>query len=91
MKHPATNGTPTSHRLYQGDARSFPYIADESVHLVITSPPYWQLRDYHVEGQLGLEPTVDEYIEKLRTKMVPLKAQTREELRQELTTYFFKR
>jgi len=52
--------------LYNGDAlallRRFP---DENVDCVITSPPYWTLRDYGIEGQLGLEPTFDEYLEKL--------------------------
>lgn len=33
-----------------------------SVQTCITSPPYWGLRDYGVAGQLGLEPTVDEYV-----------------------------
>lgn len=40
-------------------------IPDESVDCVITSPPYWQLRDYGFSGQWGLEPTFDEYLEKL--------------------------
>jgi len=40
-------------------------IPDESIDCVMTSPPYWALRDYGVEGQLGLEPTFDEYINKL--------------------------
>ncbi len=34
----------------------------ESVHCVVTSPPYWGLRDYGVEGQIGLEPTPEEYV-----------------------------
>lgn len=37
-------------------------MPDESVHCVVTSPPYWLLRDYKVFGQLGLEPTPEEYI-----------------------------
>jgi site-specific DNA-methyltransferase (adenine-specific) len=37
----------------------------ESVHMAITSPPYWNLRDYNVAGQLGLERSYDEYISKL--------------------------
>jgi len=37
----------------------------ESIDMCITSPPYWALRDYGVEGQLGLETTFEEYIEKL--------------------------
>lgn len=40
-------------------------IADESVHCVVTSPPYWGLRDYGAEGQIGLEPTLQEHIDKL--------------------------
>ena len=40
-------------------------IPDESVDCVVTSPPYWALRDYGVDGQLGLEPTFQEYITKL--------------------------
>lgn len=40
-------------------------LPDESVDMVMTSPPYWALRDYGVEGQLGLEPTFQEYINKL--------------------------
>lgn len=40
-------------------------LESESVDCVITSPPYWGLRDYGVEGQLGLEPHFNEYIDKL--------------------------
>lgn len=42
-----------------------PKIPDESVHTVVTSPPYWQLRDYQVEGQLGLEKNMEEYVSKI--------------------------
>ena len=45
---------PTAHRLLQGDARNLSYIEDESVHLVVTSPPYWTLKKYRDhEAQLG--------------------------------------
>ena len=37
-------------------------LGDDSVDCVVTSPPYWGLRDYGVEGQLGLEPTLAEHI-----------------------------
>ena len=37
-------------------------MADESVHCVVTSPPYWGLRDYGTAGQIGLERTPDEYV-----------------------------
>jgi site-specific DNA-methyltransferase (adenine-specific) len=40
-------------------------IRDESVHLVITSPPYWQLKDYGVEGQIGFDDTYESYINNL--------------------------
>lgn len=38
---------------------------NESINCCVTSPPYWALRDYGIEEQLGLEPTFDEYIDKL--------------------------
>lgn len=40
-------------------------LPDESVQCCVTSPPYWGLRDYGCEGQLGLEKTPDEYVAKL--------------------------
>lgn len=52
--------------LYHGDCvevlRSLP---DESVNCCITIPPYWGLRDYGVEGQIGLENTPGEYVDKM--------------------------
>ena len=47
--------------LLQADARAIP-LQDETVQCVVTSPPYWGLRDYGVEGQLGLEATPEEYV-----------------------------
>jgi DNA modification methylase len=47
--------------LCHGDARSLP-LAEESVQCVVTSPPYWGLRDYGVADQLGLEPTPELYV-----------------------------
>jgi site-specific DNA-methyltransferase (adenine-specific) len=44
----------TVHHLIQGDARSMPFMDDESVHLIVTSPPYWTLKRYNErDGQLG--------------------------------------
>lgn len=37
----------------------------DSVQCVVTSPPYWGLRDYGADGQLGLEPTVGAYIDNM--------------------------
>ena len=53
-------------RLINGDCLTeLKNLEPESVHCCVTSPPYWGLRDYGVEGQLGLEKTPDEYVEKL--------------------------
>ena len=52
--------------LYQGDARDVLLtLADESVQTVVTSPPYGGLRDYGVDGQIGLEPTPELYVENM--------------------------
>jgi DNA modification methylase len=37
-------------------------LPDGVAHTCVTSPPYWNLRDYHVAGQIGLEPTIEEYV-----------------------------
>ena len=53
-------------KIIQGDAlKILKTLPDESVDSIITSPPYFSLRDYNVIGQLGLEPTFQEYISKL--------------------------
>jgi DNA modification methylase len=52
--------------LYQGDClyhlRNLP---SDSINCCVTSPPYWGLRDYGVDGQLGLESTPEEYVAKM--------------------------
>lgn len=51
-----------------GDAREvLRTLPEESVHCVVTSPPYWGLRCYGVAGQLGLEESPAEYVEKMVT------------------------
>ena len=51
------------HGYHVGDCRELlRQLPDESVHCCVTSPPYWGLRDYGVSGQLGLEPTPEEYV-----------------------------
>ena len=42
---------PTAHRLYPGDARDLSFLAENSVHLVVTSPPYWTLKRYNENSQ----------------------------------------
>jgi DNA modification methylase len=51
-------------QLIQGNALHLP-LADESIQCVVTSPPYWGLRDYGTEGQLGLESTPEAYVANL--------------------------
>lgn len=58
--------SPTTHSLIQGDARRLDFIADESVHLVVTSPPYWTLKEYvGSDGQLGDVTDYREFIHEL--------------------------
>jgi DNA modification methylase len=50
-------------RIINGDCRDvLKTLPSESVHCVVTSPPYFGLRDYGVDGQIGLEPTPDEFV-----------------------------
>tara|TARA_R110002020_G_scaffold61112_3_gene164783 strand:+ start:8011 stop:8958 length:948 start_codon:yes stop_codon:yes gene_type:complete len=52
--------------VIEGDVREvLKTLDDESVQCVVTSPPYWGLRDYGVDDQLGLEPTPEEYVENM--------------------------
>lgn len=58
--------TPTKNTVIFGDAlRGLQFLPNESVDTCITSPPYFNLRDYGKDGQIGLESSADEYIEKL--------------------------
>ena len=53
-------------RLISGDCRDvLATMPDESVHCVVTSPPYFGLRDYGVAGQIGLEATPNDYVEQI--------------------------
>lgn len=54
-----------THRLIQGDSRNLSKIEDKSVHLIITSPPYWQLKDYGSEKQIGFHDSYESYINNL--------------------------
>ncbi len=53
-------------QLYQGDAlETLKQMEDESINCCVTSPPYWGLRDYGCDGQMGLESSPDEYVSKM--------------------------
>lgn len=55
----------TEHKIIFGDSRSLNKIKDKSVQLIITSPPYWQLKDYGAEDQIGFNDSYEEYINNL--------------------------
>ena len=62
----ASDGSIATNQIIEGDAvetlRSMP---ESSVHMCMTSPPYWSLRDYQEDEQIGLEDTLSEYINEL--------------------------
>lgn len=71
-------------RILQGDVLDqLASLPDESVQCVVTSPPYWGLRDYGVAGQIGLEPTPEEYV----AKMVEVFREVRRVLRSDGTCW----
>ena len=55
----------TNHKIILGDSRNLSKIADKSVQLIITSPPYWQLKDYGSDDQIGFNDSYEEYINNL--------------------------
>ena len=55
----------TNHKIIIGDSRKMAEIADESVQLVVTSPPYWQLKDYGTKTQIGFDDSYEDYINNL--------------------------
>jgi len=55
----------THHKIIIGDSRCMTEVSDESVHLIITSPPYWQLKDYGNGSQIGFDDSYEDYINNL--------------------------
>ena len=56
----------TTHTLRRGDARDLSHIEDDSVHLIVTSPPYWTLKEYPaITGQLGAIEAYDAFLDEL--------------------------
>lgn len=55
----------TQHTIINGDSRKMSELQDNSVHLIVTSPPYWQLKDYGSENQIGFNDTYEQYINNL--------------------------
>ncbi len=52
-------------KLYIADSKSLQELRDESINLVVTSPPYWHIKDYGIEGQIGYGETLHEYLKGL--------------------------
>lgn len=62
----AIKRVPTRHQMFLGDSRYMENIPDESIHLVVTSPPYWTLKEYpNCIGQLGSIEDYEEFLENL--------------------------
>src|SRR5208337_698534 len=57
---------PCSAVLYNADCRRMPELAAAHVDLVVTSPPYWQIKDYGSPGQIGFGQSLHEYLRDLR-------------------------
>lgn len=55
----------TNHKIVIGDSRQLNIIPDKSVQLIITSPPYWQLKDYGSNDQIGFNDSYENYINNL--------------------------
>ena len=56
----------TYHRLVESDARDLSFLPDQSLHLVVTSPPYWTLKRYHeIPNQLGHIGDYEAFVEEL--------------------------
>ena len=55
----------THHKIIIGDSRCMKEVPSESIHLVITSPPYWQLKDYGNGSQIGFDDSYEDYINNL--------------------------
>lgn len=55
----------TQHKIINGDSRHMAELPDNSVHLALTSPPYWQLKDYGSDNQIGFHESYESYINNL--------------------------
>jgi len=55
----------TFHKIINGDSRQMIELKDNSMHLAITSPPYWQLKDYGTDNQIGFDDSYEDYINNL--------------------------
>lgn len=49
-------------KIIIGDSRKMVEISDETIGLIITSPPYWNIKDYGIKDQIGYGQTLHEYL-----------------------------
>jgi DNA modification methylase len=62
----AVRRIPTQHDIHRADARAMDFLKPESIHLVVTSPPYWVLKEYHdTDGQMGHIADYEEFLREL--------------------------
>jgi len=66
MVESAVLRVPTSHTVRNADARRMGFLEPESIHLIVTSPPYWTLKEYNLEeGQMGFIKGYEEFLREL--------------------------
>ncbi len=62
----AVQTVPTKHQLFLGDSRKMSGLKPESLHLVLTSPPYWTLKEYRsTDSQLGHVEDYEQFLREL--------------------------
>lgn len=52
-------------KIIVGDSRNMPEVEDQSIDLIITSPPYWQIKDYREKNQIGYNQSLHDYLKDL--------------------------
>lgn len=63
----ASKREPVTHTVYGSTAESMAELEDESVHLIVTSPPYWNIKDYGSSHQIGFQDSLASYLERLKS------------------------
>ena len=56
---------PITHTIHESSSESMDALNENSIHLVVTSPPYWDIKDYGAENQIGYNDSLDDYIDRL--------------------------
>lgn len=57
---------PVNHTVYNSSSEDMKELSDESVHLIVTSPPYWDIKDYGSNEQIGHNESLDQYLSRLK-------------------------